>query len=186
MPVFIEIERADKPWFTAGEVQSHELTQSIDQIVEWRSWFDQPGNREIFLRDYQIPTHMAQRAWKPEYILVHGRSTEFHGNPFLDRKRAQIQSDIKMMTFDSISPNRNATDWGAVKLRSQGQYEAISVPATFSVIEGAPFTDVARLDDIIDECPDISAERKESLHETLIDLRKQRGPGVHVRVARRR
>jgi hypothetical protein len=42
-PTLIELEDPNKPWVTGKGQQHHQLTEALDQIREWRRWFNDPG-----------------------------------------------------------------------------------------------------------------------------------------------
>ena len=129
-PVFIELEAPGKPWLTDKGKQHHELTYALDQIREWREWFNDPTHRQLFLEYYELPALFRKRQWQPIYVLVYGRSAE---NPDgVGRLRAHLTTadkDQYVIPYEHIQPERPARDFLCVR-NTTNRYEAVTVPVT--------------------------------------------------------
>ncbi len=74
---FIEIEDPNKPWATQSGQQSAQLTQAINQIKDWKSWFQNGNNKQKFIDEYQIPHDLIKgRSFEQRYILIYGRRND--------------------------------------------------------------------------------------------------------------
>jgi len=194
-PVLVEIERPDKKWLHEdGSGQHSELTTPITQVAHWRSWFGTEGNSSAFLRHYRIPRALMDRPIEPRFIVVHGRRAEVTGTPARERLRsgitAGLNADTTIMTFDRLTPDANALDFGTAHLDSDGAISVVSIPATFALFAGDPererLQQLHGLDEAIDRSPDLSPTRKTELKNALLQLRAEPPPGLRVSVARRR
>lgn len=192
-PVLVEIERPDKRWFHENGAEQHaDLTTPLTQVAHWRSWFNTAGNHTAFLRHYRIPRVLMDRPIEPHFIVVHGRRDEATGSPARQRLRASISAahstDTILMTFDALSPDGNALDFGTVHLERDGLIKAVSVPATFAFSEGDRdrAQGIEGLEHAIDSSPDLSPTRKTELKAVLSELRGARPLGLRASVARRR
>jgi hypothetical protein len=132
--VLIEIETPGKPWSTKEGVQHHKLTQAIDQLKDWKSWFSDPANVTQFRDYYRIP----DRLWRyhsffQKYILIYGRRDDATKDESFAKKRAQLQGqDEHFMTFDRLRPNGLLSGLFTVRIESAG-YKAISIPPTLKL-----------------------------------------------------
>lgn len=166
-PILIEIESPGKRWFTAHGAASAQLTQALGQIHEWKAWFADHHNVASFLKYYGVETHA--RPLLPRYILVHGRRSEFETNKALVAKRAAMEtSDIVLMTYDRLVPDRNAVDVMTVKLKADG-YHALFAPPTLelgpNVAEG--LARIAGKQDAVLGSPYFTDERRAFMVERL-------------------
>lgn len=127
-PVLVEIEAPSKRWFRKDGVQTADLTQALDQLAEWKSWFDDHANVSAFRKIYNIG--FDDRPMRPSYVLIFGRRSEFEGRGALIGKRANLarQNEI-LMTYDRLFPDPKSSEFWCVKLTRQG-YEAITIPPT--------------------------------------------------------
>ena len=128
-PVLVEIERPDKRWLHAdGSGQHADLTVPLTQVAHWRAWFDTAGNQPAFLRHYRIPRALMDRPIKPHFIIVHGRREEVTSSPARQGLRSGINAahstDTTIMTFNALSPDANALDFGTVELDNDGALPA--------------------------------------------------------------
>jgi Domain of unknown function (DUF4263) len=128
-PVFIEIEAPSKPWLTKRGQQHHMLTQAVQQIQEWREWFDEPHHRQGFYEQYQVPLRLRRdRTWEPIWLLVYGRRSENPGG--VSRQRARLRSQgLYAIPYEHIEPDDDAGDYVTVR-NASGDFEAVSVPPT--------------------------------------------------------
>jgi len=170
-PVLIEIESPNKRWFTKAGVQTAELTQAINQIAEWKTWFGETHNVEAFKSFYGL-AHSRKR-FRPSYLIIYGRRIEFKDKPNLTGKRSNLFADnIKEMTYDRLRPNRDMSQLVCMKVMKYNTeyiFKAISVPATLQWSPGLA-SDRAflhNLDDAINSNDYISQIRKEFLIQRL-------------------
>ena len=131
-PVLIEVEAPSKRWFTQAGKPTAQLTQAIDQIAEWKAWFDVPNNIEAFRAHYQLDRDAwMRRRFQPAFVLIYGRRSEANATPQLTKKRAHLQlRDVVMMTYDRIAPDRNADQLITMRVNATGTLKAVSVPPT--------------------------------------------------------
>ncbi|MGH2363443.1 MAG: Shedu anti-phage system protein SduA domain-containing protein [Chloroflexota bacterium] len=132
MPVMVEIETPNKPWFTQGGQPSAKLTQAQNQLTEWREWFNKPANVQVFMDFYQVSDEVRRhKRLVPKYVLIYGSRSEFQKDPPLRGRRAAMMRDGEAyMTFDGLEPQYKARDMFCCRVTS-GHYEALTVPATF-------------------------------------------------------
>jgi len=87
-PVLVEIESPAKKWFTKSGQPTHQLTQAMQQISDWKSWLNQPENVLTFFRAFDIPNWVRNElTFRPEFVLIYGRRAEFDETPSNIRKR---------------------------------------------------------------------------------------------------
>jgi len=127
-PILIEIEKPSKPWFTKDGRPSASFTQARDQLNDWRSWFDQDGNKALFRdRFLFLPDPFNNRPLRPQFLLIYGRRSEFevgggHENPDELRFKRDLQraQDEFYMTFDSLSPCYRCQDSMTLTMTTAG------------------------------------------------------------------
>ena len=133
-PVMVEIEAPSKRWFTKAGQQTAQLTQALNQIAEWKAWFDVPHNVDAFKSYYGLDSDAwRRRRFRPAYVLIYGRRLEANSSPTLTAKRHHLHADdVVSMTYDRLQPNANASD--LVCLRSDGPraFRVVSMPATLT------------------------------------------------------
>lgn len=138
-PICIEIERPGKYWFNSDGTPTATLTQSLDQLTDWKVWFSEPENQLIFRRTY-LWSDYESRALDPQYVLIYGRRREFsraygrHEAPSrLSKKRDFMRrKNEHFMTFDSLVPQEERRDFVTATLTAKGpRVEAI--PPTFTL-----------------------------------------------------
>ena len=119
-PVFIELESPCKRWFTEKGVPTHDLTQAMNQLAEWRGWLNRPENVTVFYETYEIPDYLRRhRTFRPEFVLIYGRRKEFEERPELNRLRDQYERHGQVvMTFDRLRPSRNSSIYMCATKRS--------------------------------------------------------------------
>lgn len=166
-PVLIEIEAPHKRWFTASGNSTAHLTQALNQIAEWKAWFDTPHNVQAFKAFYGLDREAGRgRRFKPAYLLIYGRRAEASAKPSLTRKRTHLHpDDVVTMTYDRLRPNANAGQLICMKVDSQGRFKAISVPATLKWRPGLAEdrAQIAGLEAAIKANPHISPIREQFL-----------------------
>lgn len=161
--VFVEIETPQKKWFTGKGVPTADFTQARNQLSEWHDWITDPINQQSFLNHYRF--HSPFRSFRPEYVLIYGRRSEFDQNPFLARKRARLQNANEThMTFDRLHPISNAKEYMTVERTFDG-YRAVSVPACIELGPGLADcrSAIREKEEAVDRSPFMTAERKQFL-----------------------
>ncbi len=145
-PVCIEIERPGKKWFTEKGPPTAELTQALDQLVDWKVWFSEPENQSIFRKTY-LQGQYEDRQLLPQYVLILGRSSEFrapgpHRRPDRLRKKRDFmrRADEQFMTFDSLQPKREFSDFATLSMTADGPV-LHAVPPSFTT--GPPTVEIA-------------------------------------------
>jgi hypothetical protein len=159
--VCIEIESPRKPWFNRDLTPSAKLTQALDQLDEWRLWFDKPVNRLIFNQMY-VPQEYSDRLIEPLFVLVYGRDSEFRPQgPHQDYAKARAkrdkyrQSDQWIYTFDMLTPHPYAESYGTIR-GHRGKFNILNVPATFKT--GGYLKSSGSIMDACDDVSDALAE----------------------------
>jgi Domain of unknown function (DUF4263) len=149
--VCLEVERPTKKWFNLDRTPTAHLTQALDQIQDWRSWFSNRPNDDFF-DAFRIPwVWRRTRNFNVRFILAYGRRSEFDsqvgsrhgaGADALNRKRSEMmRSDTTQMTLDALVPTRSNDDLITIALRG-GQLVATNIPPTFTT--GPHVQDLAR------------------------------------------
>lgn len=133
-PVLIEIEAPSKRWFTKSGKHTAALTQALQQIAEWKAWFDIPRNVESFKAFYGLDRDgWRMRRFRPSYLLIYGRRAEANAAPSLTRQRTYLfPEDVFGRTYDRLQPNPKAADLICLKARHFGDFEVVSVPPTLT------------------------------------------------------
>lgn len=132
-PVFIEIEDPDKPWLTDDGQQHHELTYALGQLRNWREWFNDPVNRQVFLRRFQVPSLIAARRWEPMWLLIYGRQ---RGDERIAKLRADLQDrNQRVIPYEHLAPEQEAGNFICAR-NTEGRYQAVSVPPTVRLHPG--------------------------------------------------
>jgi len=130
-PVLIEIERPNKETFRQDGTQTADFTQALGQIAEWKALLSVPENVLLFYNCFNIPDRIRRKTFSPQYALIYGRRSEFEGNEFLTRKRAQlVQDNVRLISFDRLRPDSNYQDLFCTKL-SHGRYTIKTIPPTY-------------------------------------------------------
>lgn len=128
-PVLIEIEAPRKIWFTKSGQPTSDLTQAINQLSEWKSYFSDPHNQSSFIKYYGLEGGMFQKPLKPRYVLIYGRRREFDTMPQAASKRAAMEApDQVLMTYDRLAPDLNSFDFFSVKLKKDSKFHTLFVP----------------------------------------------------------
>ena len=172
-PILIEIESPRKRWYNQNLVLNANVTQAIDQLDEWRTWFDNDENRLIFKRAY-VPARFNSRFLQPEYVLIYGRSAEFRRDgPHADYERARHKRDqlrrhdVHMYTFDMLRPRYEAASYATIRRRRQ-RFEIETIPPTFStgsylLREGTLLDAATDIDNALDSTHLVEDGRREYL-----------------------
>lgn len=139
-----EIEHPEKLWFNATGTPTADLTQAIDQLAEWRAWFEREPN-ENFFDTYRLPRDwLRQRRFVQHFVLIYGRNSEFSSDgrtrhkgkaPSLNKKRAAMQrADEVYMTYDRLRPSASLHNLVTVRVEKSA-LNVVSVPPTFETGE---------------------------------------------------
>lgn len=125
--MFIEIEDPDKPWITDKGQQHHELTYALRQLRQWREWFNDAINRQVFFKRFQVPELFIERQWEPIWVLIYGRQRD-------DERVAKLRADLqsrnqRVIPYEHLEPDAEARDFICASNRT-GRYEAVSIPPT--------------------------------------------------------
>jgi hypothetical protein len=140
-PVLVEIERPGKSW-AIGTGQPHaDLTQAVFQLQEWRRWFDQSGNKQVFFDQYAIPSEWRRRDFAPVFVLVYGRSD------IQDAAANRVRQDIRRQGFTTYSwdnvvqlaGNFWQRSYLTVRAVGVGEFEARQLPACASLSATYPY-----------------------------------------------
>ena len=170
-PVLIEIEDPNKQWWIDNGQQTAQLTQALDQIIEWRMWFQDLVNQSKFKEMYGLASD--NRKFKPSFLLIYGRRHEANINSNQILKRTELaQDDVDIITFDRLHPIYKAREFLCLSVKFDNKCRiltVISVPATFTL--GPSFAEdratVYGLDNAIHSNREISETRKEFLIRRL-------------------
>ncbi|MDX3135972.1 DUF4263 domain-containing protein [Streptomyces europaeiscabiei] len=137
-PICIEIEDPAKRWFNPrSQTPTAELTEALDQLIEWKVWFSKPENQSIFLKTYA--PDFTFRTLEPQYVLIYGRDAEFRpaesphaDSAYMRAKRNFMGRDNEhFYTFDSLKPVAEARDYGTLT-RSVRGWDLKALPPTFT------------------------------------------------------
>lgn len=170
-PVLIEIEAPAKRWFTSEGRQTSDLTQSLDQIAQWKVWFGDPHNVAAF-RDYYLrgQEYVLNLYFRPKYVLIYGRREKANAQTEIARKRAVLSpEDVTTMTYDRLTPNPRAEQIVCIKMNIRNRLQVVSVPPTLQL--GPSFAheraNMVGLDHAIENNPYIPTDRKQFLIRRL-------------------
>jgi len=105
--VLIEIEKPQSKYFRGTSTNLHsDFHAALDQIDEWRGWFDNRSNFDSFINGTlgQLRIHLSRNPCNIKYVLVYGRRAEFEGNENRARKiRAKEKDDFQILSYDSLA-----------------------------------------------------------------------------------
>ncbi len=131
--VLIEIESPRKKWFTVKGQPTATLTQAINQIHEWKNWFNDTVNRQRFISDYCIPSsYIRNRSFQSRYILIYGRRNEIESSQHNNKRIHLKKSDEDFITYDALFPDEELKNCICVKVDGKG-YRAIYIPPTIEL-----------------------------------------------------
>lgn len=137
-PVLIEIEKPSKRWFNKNGRPSADLTAALDQLNDWRSWFNRDGNTAAFRERYLFKDSYDNRPLEPQYLLIYGRESEFehgggHSNPdgVRSKREGLRHPQENFRTFDSLRPRFDHGDSITVTMTAEGPR-----PFAFSPVYG--------------------------------------------------
>jgi hypothetical protein len=129
--VFVEIESPCKPWFTKEGQPQAKLTQAINQLRQWKHWFEQPGNEIKFRREYAVPGDAINnpKRFQQRYYLIYGTRKNLQESGYADHRSHHQQPDEHFFSYDHLTPQIEHRDTITVKVDKKG-YRALSIPPT--------------------------------------------------------
>jgi hypothetical protein len=172
VPTLIEIKASNKQIYRkTGAVPRSEFTQALNQLAEWRTWFEASGNRQVFIDDYGVPGLFTGHAMKLDLFLVYGRHSEFDGDRARSQHRASLlpSSDEDLMSFDRLEPEEGLQLVMTVRALGNGRFRAVAIPPTFMlgphIAEDLPPID--GVTEAISQSAWITPSRKQFLRQRL-------------------
>lgn len=106
-PVLIEIEAPSKRYYNRDGTVTKEFTKAKNQLDEWATVFHQPDYISAFYSDFDICMDLRKSVFKPYYILIYGRRSEYVHDQTLKNKRFTLvdkSSGQYLMSYDRIDP----------------------------------------------------------------------------------
>lgn len=179
--IFIEIETPHARWFHQDGTEIHgNLSHAQGQLAEWRAWFNQPRNQIAFADHYELPGFLRRRTLLPRYVLIHGRREEIgEDRARLTKRRELYRADERLMTFDRLAPSEKAAELLCVKRRNDA-YHLEYAPPSFRVGDYDDRHDaIANWQQGLEQSPDLSRQRAESIQNEIEDLRKKYQDRAH-------
>lgn len=170
-PVFIEIEKPSKKTFTRLRQTSADFTQAMDQILEWKSLLNTPESQIAFMKKYKLPQTLTTKAFKPQFILIYGRRSEYEGDEYLTRKRRELQrEDVIIMSYDRLSPQYDSKNMLCANVSNTSGntvYTIKTIPPTFELDArlASDYKEYTGFIDAIDRMEHTTPERKSFLKE---------------------
>lgn len=117
IPVLIELEKAEKKWFRKDGDTTSDLNNAIDQIAEWRSWFNTPENSLQFYNKFGISDSIRDHLEiKPNYYLIYGRRKEF-SKTNLKKRESRRPKWLEWSTYDRLKPDYDSRNWMTIQIR---------------------------------------------------------------------
>jgi hypothetical protein len=130
-PVFIEIEKPNKKMFTQTNTPTADFTQAMNQIHEWKMILNKPANIQVFYETFDIPLEMRKKEFKPQFLLVYGRRSEYEGDEYRTGIRKENEGpDMMIASYDRLQPLSDSRQFVTCKV-SKAKYHIISIPGTF-------------------------------------------------------
>lgn len=171
-PTFIEIEAPDKKIFNKDYSLTREFTQARQQLADWKTTLNMPVNQMKFFDDFAIPLDMRRLAFKPLYVLVYGRRSEFEGNDFLTQKRSGIMgADELLMSYDRIQIQKKGL-WAFTAEVSGQLYHAkyVSPALPISNVFKYEYKKLHKLESAIDNSVYITKNRKAFMKRRIKEI----------------
>jgi hypothetical protein len=132
----VEIERPAKKLFTAQDIPSADFTQAYNQFAQWRVWFGEPANQQLFLNEYGIQSKLCYPVGIDQhFLLIYGRRSEFQA----DKNKALLRGKLasgrheELISFDRLSPDSLLDSAVTVDAIGGGRFRVKYVPETFKV-----------------------------------------------------
>jgi Domain of unknown function (DUF4263) len=174
-PILIEIETPHKQWFYSDRAEIHsDLAHAQGQLAEWRAWFEEGFNRDMFITEYGLRSFIEDRKLSPRFVLIHGRRENYTGSRLRRQKQAQLAREHeRIMSFDRLTPSKNSVLYSCVRRQPDG-YQVIAVPPSLTILNsGEEYQPVTRWREALDDCPDMAVSRREYLKEQFALLTKE-------------
>ncbi|MBT3191179.1 MAG: DUF4263 domain-containing protein [Verrucomicrobia bacterium] len=171
-PTLIEIEAPSKRLFTRSGTPRADFTQARNQLAEWRTWFADPSNVQVFTESYGIPYAIrSARQMRLHMVLVYGRRDEFDNDPRLAKQRASLMTgaDEELMSYDRLAVDRELGNAITVRADGNGRYKTVAVPPLFHLGPNLAerLLSIDDLDAALRETPLMSEERRAFLLSRL-------------------
>jgi Shedu protein SduA, C-terminal len=128
--VLVEIEDPEKRWLTVAGQQTAHLTQAVQQVREWKSMLAEPANLQQFTNLYNFDMY---RPLRFKFCLIYGRRSQVSSSRNVRSRQMMMPEDIEWMTFDRLRPSEAARDYVCARVVSEGDFKAVSVPATIKI-----------------------------------------------------
>lgn len=130
-PVFIEIERPSKKIFLQSDGLTQPFNQACYQITQWRQWLAVPNHLDSFFNDYGL-NDFRHLAFKPHFVLIYGRRSEFEGDPERAKMVGHLLSapDETLMSYDRLGFEPKADQLVSVRHTNKG-YQVRHLPPTY-------------------------------------------------------
>lgn len=180
-PTLIEIETPRKKVFQRSAKNRTKLlaefTEARNQLDEWKTWFKDTANLQLFERLYQIPSdYIRSDQMRLHLILLYGLRKEYVDHAEKNKHLVSLfQSSDSIhetfMSFDSgrLRPDRDLWYALTVKLRACGRYQAIAVQPTFQL--GPGFAEwlllIDGIEDAVNADPRFTPDRKKFICDRL-------------------
>jgi len=130
-PILLEIEDSKKKWFTKSGQQTAQFTQAYNQLNEWRTWFVNPTNINIFIETYKInSTRAIGRQIVPHYVLVYSRRSEVEDKK--TKRSVSKKKDETIMTYDRLSPSFEQSNYLCIKIKKHN-FVSVTFPPTAKI-----------------------------------------------------
>lgn len=165
-PVCIEIERPTKRWFNLNGTPTAHLTQALDQLMQWQSWFGESLNQQLFRETY-LKNRWPRRDLRPQFVLIYGREKDFTEDHKLTRaarhkKRSLLASsaDVHLRTFDSLYWNHANENLLTISMGGNDELHVDWIPESFKYLgdpTGAHY--LGSIDEALANNPAIDQER---------------------------
>lgn len=107
--ILVEIEAPAKRWANKKGGPTAELSAAFDQLDDWKSWFKDPDNQNLFMNAYGIESHWQKtRVFEQRYILIYGRREEAtRSEAFAKKRKLLAKEHVATMTWDRLKPARH-------------------------------------------------------------------------------
>jgi hypothetical protein len=106
-PVLIEIEAPAKKYYNRDGTVTKEFSKAKNQLDEWATVFHQTDYVSAFYSDFDICKDLRKSVFKPCYVLIYGRRSEYIHDQTLKNKRFTLvdkSSRQYLMSYDRIEP----------------------------------------------------------------------------------
>lgn len=162
-PLFIEIESPSKEMFKQDGKTNAKFNEAYNQLKQWKSVLSTPQGMINFFNNFNIPADLQNRNFKPNYLLIYGRRSEYFKDTSLTRIRAQYEEDnLHIISYDRLLDYITASNYLITCNVKNGKYLAKYVSPT---IEFGPHIQsslklISNFDEAVENSVHISDERK--------------------------